>query len=118
MSNEAAPREASTLAAIFQKAYARAVALQRLDEQLQVLLEQRAKLENEFREAQAEVNDESDRILKSSSLAPARMLAQLAEASAGQPSLSATSGNGRVPRVKPASHLSHGAQANHGAPQP
>ena len=51
MSSEASPREASTLAAIFQKAYARAVALQRLDEQLSILLEQRQKLEADFRDA-------------------------------------------------------------------
>jgi hypothetical protein len=107
MSADAAPREASTLAAIFQKAYARAVALQRLDEQLQILLEQRAKLEADFREAQGEVNDECERMLKNSSVAPARMLAQLAEASVGEPSVSVTSGNGRVMRVKPASHLGH-----------
>src|SRR5215212_5440992 len=93
MSNDA-PREASTLAAIFQKAYARAVALQRLDEQLQILIEQRAKLEADFREAQAEVNEECERMLKNSSVAPARMLAQLAEAQAGEPSVSVTSGNG------------------------
>ena len=70
MSAESSPREASTLAAIFQKAYARAVALQRLDEQLQVLLEQRQRLEADFREAQTEVNEECDRMLKLSSIAP------------------------------------------------
>jgi len=113
MSTDAAPREASTLAAIFQKAYARAVALQRLDEQLQSLMEQRAKLEADFREAQAEVNEECERMLKHSSVAPARMLAQLAEAHAGEPSVSVTSGNGRVVRVKPASHIGHASHAPH-----
>ena len=101
MSTDAAPREASTLAAIFQKAYARAVALQRLDEQLSVLLEQRSKLEQDFREAQAEVNEECERMLKLSSVAPARMLAQLAEASVGEPSVSIPGANGRLVRVKP-----------------
>jgi hypothetical protein len=110
MSHDAAPREASTLAAIFQKAYARAVALQRLDEQLQVLIEQRAKLESDFREAQAEVNEECERMLKNSSVAPARMLAALAEAGVNEPSVSVTSGNGRVVRVKPATHLGHPAK--------
>ena len=101
MSNEASPREASTLAAIFQKAYARAVALQRLDEQLSILLEQRGKLEQDFREAQAEVNDECDRMLKNSSVAPARMLAQMAEAGVGEPSVTVHAGNGRSIRAKP-----------------
>ena len=101
MSNEASPREASTLAAIFQKAYARAVALQRLDEQLSLLIEQRQKLEADFREAQAEVNEECDRMLKNSSVAPARMLAQMAEAGVGEPSVTIHSGNGRLLRAKP-----------------
>ena len=102
MSNEAAPREASNLAAIFQKAYARAVALQRLDEQLSILIEQRAKLEADFREAQAEVNEECDRMLKNSSVAPARMLAHIAEAQGNEPSVTVHSGNGRMLRAKPA----------------
>jgi len=101
MSSEASPREASTLAAIFQKAYARAVALQRLDEQLSVLLEQRQKLEADFRDAQSEVNEECDRMLKLSSIAPARMLAQLAEAGAGEPAVAIPGGNGRIIRAKP-----------------
>ena len=100
MSTEVAPREASQLAAIFQKAYARAVALQRLDEQIAGLLEQRQKLEAEFREAQLEVNEECDRMLKSSSIAPASMLVQLAEAGATvDPSVMAA-GNGRLNRSR------------------
>ncbi|MEA2734207.1 MAG: hypothetical protein QOE14_658 [Humisphaera sp.] len=75
-----APPQAQQLAQIFQKAYARAVALQRMDEQISALLEQRQRLENEFREAQGEVNDECERMLKSASIAPAKILAQLAEA--------------------------------------
>jgi hypothetical protein len=102
MSNEAAPREASILAAAFQKAYARAVALQRLDEQLTALIEQRQKLEADFREAQIEVNDECERMLKNSHIAPARMLAQLAEADVGEAAVSLNNGNGRMVRVKPA----------------
>ena len=107
MSIEASPREASTLAAIFQKAYARAVALQRLDEQLSVLIEQRQKLEADFREAQAEVNEECDRMLQNSSVAPARMLAQMAEAGVGEPSVTIHSGNGRLLRAKPAAVTQH-----------
>jgi len=73
------PPQAANLASIFQKAYARAVALQRMDEQITALLEQRQKLENDFRDAQAEVNTECDRMLKSASIAPAKILAQMAE---------------------------------------
>src|SRR4029453_15167183 len=57
-----APPQAQQLASIFQKAYARAVALQRMDEQIGALLEQRQQLENEFREAQGEGNAECERM--------------------------------------------------------
>jgi len=91
--------QAANLASIFQKAYARAVALQRMDEQISALLEQRQKLENDFREAQAEVNEECERMLKSASIAPAKILAQLAEA--GADPANANGANGRM-RIKAA----------------
>jgi hypothetical protein len=98
-----APPQAQQLASIFQKAYARAVALQRMDEQIGALLEQRQRLENEFREAQAEVNAECERMLKSASIAPAKILAQLAESGAGSPEVTVTTGNnGRLGRSKTA----------------
>jgi len=100
MSNEAAPREASTLAAIFQKAYARAVALQRLDEQISALLDQRQKLETDFRDAQAEVNDECERMLSCSSIAPAKLLAQLVDQENGGEAALTVGGNGRLARAK------------------
>jgi len=101
MSTEtAAPPQAQQLASIFQKAYARAVALQRMDEQISALLEQRQRLENEFREAQAEVNEECERMLKSASIAPAKILAQLTE-SGDVPEVTVTTGNnGRLGRSK------------------
>ena len=99
MSNEAAPREASAMAAIFQKAYARAVALQRLDEQIAVLIDQRQKLESDFREAQLEVNEECERMLKHSSIAPARILQQLTE-SAQLTEEAMANANGRLARAK------------------
>jgi len=77
-----APPQAANLASIFQKAYARAVALQRMDEQIAALLEQRQRLENDFREAQMEVNNECERMLKSASIAPAKILAQMAQSAA------------------------------------
>ena len=79
------PPQAQQLASIFQKAYARAVALQRMDEQIGALLEQRQRLENEFRDAQSEVNAECERMLKSASIAPAKILAQLAESGGATP---------------------------------
>jgi hypothetical protein len=106
-----APAQAQQLASIFQKAYARAVALQRMDEQIGTLLEQRQRLENEFREAQAEVNDECERMLRSASIAPAKILAQLAEAGAAAEetvevtthaaAVAGVAGNGRMSRKQP-----------------
>ena len=96
-----APPQAQQLASIFQKAYARAVALQRMDEQIGAMLEQRQRLENEFRDAQAEVNEECERMLKSASIAPAKILAQLAESGEGAPEVTVTTGNnGRLGRSK------------------
>ena len=96
-----APPQAANLASIFQKAYARAVALQRMDEQIAAMLEQRQKLEAEFRDAQCEVNAECERMLNSASIAPAKMLAQMANpaaaamSAAGQPAIEPLSnGNG------------------------
>lgn len=86
--------QAAGLATIFQKAYARAVALQRMDEQIAAMLEQRQKLEQEFRDAQAEVNVECERMLKNASIAPAKILAQMAESSQ-----QLEAGNGRLPRL-------------------
>jgi signal transduction histidine kinase len=99
MSTETAPQQAQQLASIFQKAYARAVALQRMDEQIGTLLDQRQKLEDEFREAQSEVNEECERMLRSASIAPSKILAHLADASAGENN--AIGSNGRLPRTKP-----------------
>src|SRR4051812_12655214 len=98
MSTEAMPREAAHLAAIFQKAYARAVSLQRMDEQIAGLLEQRQKLESEFREVQDELNVECERMLKSTSVTAANLLAQMAE-SAG---VDNANGNMRLARLKAA----------------
>lgn len=89
------PPQAANLATIFQKAYARAVALQRMDEQIAGLLEQRQKLEQDFRDAQAEVNVECDRMLNSASVGPAKILAHMAEQQ-GNAFNSDSHGNGRA----------------------
>ena len=97
-----APPQAANLASIFQKAYARAVALQRMDEQIAALLEQRQRLENDFRDAQQEVNTECERMLKSASIAPAKILAQMAQSAAvGQLDPLGHDNNGRLAMPKP-----------------
>ena len=88
------PPQAANLASIFQKAYARAVALQRMDEQIAAMLEQRQKLEAEFRDAQGEVNAECERMLNSASIAPAKMLAQMAHGGNGPAAAAAAAAAG------------------------
>jgi hypothetical protein len=69
MSNDAAVANApanaaptSATAMLFQKAHAKIVTLQRVDEQLQSLLEQRKRLQDELRGVQALINDEFNRV--------------------------------------------------------
>jgi hypothetical protein len=67
---------ASPTAALFQKAHAKMVTLARVDEQLQSLLEQRRKLQEELKGVQAQINDEFDRVMRDAQSTPARLLAQ------------------------------------------
>jgi hypothetical protein len=61
-----APAQASPTAALFQKAHAKIVTLQRIDEQLTSLLDQRRKLQDELREVQSQINDEFNRVIRDS----------------------------------------------------
>ena len=76
MANEPAPVPTSPTASLFQKAHTKMVTLQRLDEQLTGLLEQRKKLQDELRGVQALINEEFDRVVIEAQEAPARMVAQ------------------------------------------
>lgn len=51
---------------LFQKAHAKIVTLQRIDEQIFALLEQRRKLQDELRGVQALINEEFDRVIEAS----------------------------------------------------
>ena len=53
----------SPTVALFQKAHAKMITLQRVDEQVQSLLDQRKKLHDELRGIQTQINDEFDRLL-------------------------------------------------------
>jgi hypothetical protein len=68
MSNESTPATAPAAAvsptvAMFQKAHAKIVTLQRVEEQLNTLLEQRKRLQDELREVQTQINDEINRVV-------------------------------------------------------
>jgi len=53
----------SPTVALFQKAHAKMITLQRVDEQVQNLLAQRRSLQDELRAIQSQINDEFDRLL-------------------------------------------------------
>src|SRR5687768_38787 len=53
----------SATVALFQKAHAKMVTLQRIDDQLMSLADQRKKLQEELRGIQIQINDEFDRLL-------------------------------------------------------
>jgi hypothetical protein len=59
--NAAAAADVSPTVAMFQKAHASLVTLQRVDEQIAQLAEKRRKIQGELREAQSMLNDEIDR---------------------------------------------------------
>jgi hypothetical protein len=61
--NGAAVTGNSPTVALFQKAHAKMITLQRVDEQVQSLLDQRTKLHDELRGIQTQINDEFDRLL-------------------------------------------------------
>jgi hypothetical protein len=80
-----APRRAPFLAAAFQKAYAQAVMIQGIDEQIANMLEQRERLEEEIHEIQSQLNDEFERMLAAAKRARLRLRAQLTQPHMAQP---------------------------------
>jgi hypothetical protein len=83
-------QQTSPTVALFQKAHQRMVMLQRLDEQLTGIVEQRRRLQDELRGIQFQINEEFDRMMKAAEEGPARILGQIAETgrSNGRESLS------------------------------
>ncbi len=96
MANETLPTPQSTAAvSLFQKAHGRMTTLQRIDEQVNSLLDQRRKIQDELRAVQGLINEEFDRVVKGADESPNRMLAHMAEAARG----SNGNGSGRaIPR--------------------
>ena len=80
MASEAVPRRAPHLAAMFQKAYAQAVMIQGLDEQIASLLEQRDKLESEIIEIQGSINGQFEQMVSVAKKARLRLRAQVENA--------------------------------------
>src|SRR5689334_7816945 len=76
--NSAAPsprdREMYPLTALFQKAHGRLSMLQRIDEQIAGLLDQRRRVQDDLRGIQGLINDQFDRAIKVNDDAPVRFL--------------------------------------------
>ena len=83
MSAESTSKESSPVVSLFQKAHGRMVMLQRVDEQLAGLLEQRRKIQDELRAVQCQINEEFNRVMRQADEAPAKLLSQIAEGSEG-----------------------------------
>jgi hypothetical protein len=81
--NSGPPAPPSPAAALFQKAHAKMVTLQRLDEQLCSMLEQRKKLQDELRCCQLQINEEFERIMHAAREGESRFMAQYADVAAG-----------------------------------
>ena len=95
MANETLPatQNTSTAVALFQKAHGRMTTLQRIDEQIAALAEQRRKIQEELRAVQTLINEEFDRVVRSETgEVPSKMLTQIAE--------SARDNNGHRPRIE------------------
>jgi hypothetical protein len=69
----------STAVALFQRAHGRMTTLQRIDEQVTVLLEQRRRIQEELRAVQGLINEEFDRLTETGASAPNAALARISE---------------------------------------
>lgn len=65
------PRESTRFVAMFQKAHSQIAALQRIDEQIAGLMEQRRKATEELRAIQTHINQEFKRVLELNRIQPA-----------------------------------------------
>ena len=70
----------SPAVSLFQKAHGRMTTLQRIDEQLTALIDQRRKIQEELRTIQGLINEEFDRVTRQSPSGPGRVLSRIAEA--------------------------------------
>jgi hypothetical protein len=96
VANDPNVHQVSPAVSLFQKAHGRMTTLQRIDEQVAALLDQRRKIQEELRTIQQLINEEFDRVTRQSGTAPGRVLSRIAESARD-------AGNGLhdvVPRVE------------------
>ena len=88
MATQSEVHQVSPAVSLFQKAHGRMTTLQRIDEQMNALLDQRRKIQEELRTIQQLINEEFDRVTKQSPGMPNRVLSRIAD--------SASNGNGHL----------------------
>jgi hypothetical protein len=79
VANDPNAHPVSPAVSLFQKAHGRMTTLQRIDEQLTALLDQRRRIQDELRSIQQLINEEFDRVTRQSASAPGRVLSRIAE---------------------------------------
>jgi hypothetical protein len=79
MATSGAPRESTRFVAMFQRAHSHIAALQRVDEQIAVLMEQRRKTAEDLRTIQTQINSEFRRVLETYQSMPAEARPQAVE---------------------------------------
>jgi hypothetical protein len=79
VANQSEVHQVSPAVSLFQKAHGRMTTLQRIDEQLNALMDQRRKIQEELRTIQQLINEEFDRVTKQSGGMPNRVLSRIAD---------------------------------------
>lgn len=90
MANDPTITPASPAAELFQKAHGRIILLQRLDEQIAQLLEQRRKIQQELAGLQGQINEEFSRVMSAAKELPGKLLTQLAQQGLGMDTAEST----------------------------
>ena len=91
MANDPNVHQVSPAVSLFQKAHGRMTTIQRIDEQVTALLDQRRKIQEELRTIQQLINEEFDRVTRQSASAPGRVLSRIADVARD-----ADNGNGHI----------------------
>jgi hypothetical protein len=80
VANDPNVHQVSPAVSLFQKAHGRMTTLQRIDEQVAALLDQRRKIQEELRTIQQLINEEFDRVTRQSTGGGNRVLSRIADA--------------------------------------
>lgn len=84
--------QSSAAVTLFQRAHGRMTTLQRIDDQIAALLDQRKKVLDELRQVQGQINEEFDRVIRSNVESAGQLLSQVAD--------EASRGHTHVPRLE------------------